>query len=371
MMIPKTLKIGQLYKSIFHFPNFILTTSVYMGSAVYTPGIEELMHDFGIGRVVATLPLTLFVIGYGVGPLVFSPMSENAIFGRTSIYIITLFLFVILQISTALVNNIAGLCILRFLGGFFASPCLATGGASVADVVKFWNLPVGLAAWSLGAVCGPSFGPFFGSILTVKASWRWTFWFMCIISGFSFVMLCFTLPETFGKTLLYRKAKRLRAITGNDRITSEGEIENSKMTSHELIIDTLWRPLEITVMEPVVLLINIYIAMVYSILYLFSKFSQFISLELNISPSLNWVPHICRLLLVLSLLPLFIFQLLDKIHQTNFASRTGFPRSVYSNCHCWWYLVNFRSFHFGWSANRTTHWVGPLFVLLLLLLVHF
>ena len=101
MMIPKTLKIGQLYKSIFHFPNFILTTSVYMGSAVYTPGIEELMHDFGIGRVVATLPLTLFVIGYGVGPLVFSPMSENAIFGRTSIYIITLFLFVILQISTA------------------------------------------------------------------------------------------------------------------------------------------------------------------------------------------------------------------------------------------------------------------------------
>ena len=163
MMIPKTLKIGQLYKSIFIFQISFLTTSVYMGSAVYTPGIEELMHDFGIGRVVATLPLTLFV-GYGVGPLVFSPMSENAIFGRTSIYIITLFLFVILQIPTALVNNIAGLCILRFLGGFFASPCLATGGASVADVVKFWNLPVGLAAWSLGAVCGPSFGPFFGSI---------------------------------------------------------------------------------------------------------------------------------------------------------------------------------------------------------------
>ena len=175
MMIPKTLKIGQLYKkhfsfSKFHFDNF----SLYGISSLY-PGIEELMHDFGIGRVVATLPLTLFVIGYGVGPLVFSPMSENAIFGRTSIYIITLFLFVILQIPTALVNNIAGLCILRFLGGFFASPCLATGGASVADVVKFWNLPVGLAAWSLGAVCGPSFGPFFGSILTVKASWRWTF----------------------------------------------------------------------------------------------------------------------------------------------------------------------------------------------------
>ena len=146
------------------------------------------MHDFGIGRVVATLPLTLFVIGYGVGPLVFSPMSEKCyIWSYIHIYH-NIILFVILQISTALVNNIAGLCILRFLGGFFASPCLATGGASVADVVKFWNLPVGLAAWSLGAVCGPSFGPFFGSILTVKASWRWTFG--SCVSFLDFHLLC-------------------------------------------------------------------------------------------------------------------------------------------------------------------------------------
>lgn len=89
-----------------------------MGSAVYTPGIEELMHELGVGRVVATLPLTLFVLGYGLGPMIFSPMSENAIFGRTSIYIVTLAIFVILQVPTALVKNIAGLCILRFLGGF-------------------------------------------------------------------------------------------------------------------------------------------------------------------------------------------------------------------------------------------------------------
>ena len=95
------------------------------------------------------------------------------------------------------------------------------------------------------------------------------FWFMCIISGFSLFMLAFTLPESFSKTLLRRKAQRLRAVTGNDRITSDGEVENSKMTTHELIVDTLWRPLEITIMEPVVLLIDIYIAMVYSILYLF------------------------------------------------------------------------------------------------------
>lgn len=351
-----------LQKAFFIFQISFLTTSVYMGSAVYTPGIEELMHDFGIGRVVATLPLTLFVIGYGVGPLVFSPMSENAIFGRTSIYIITLFLFVILQIPTALVNNIAGLCILRFLGGFFASPCLATGGASVADVVKFWNLPVGLAAWSLGAVCGPSFGPFFGSILTVKASWRWTFWFMCIISGFSFVMLCFTLPETFGKTLLYRKAKRLRAITGNYRITSEGEIENSKMTSHELIIDTLWRPLEITVMEPVVLLINIYIAMVYSILYLFFEVfpiyfvgvKHFTLVELGTT-------YMSIIIGIVIAAFIYIPVIRQKFTKPILRQEQVFPEVFIPIAIVGGILLTSGLFIFGWSANRTTHWVGPLF----------
>lgn len=107
-----------------------------MGSAIYTPGIDEIMEQFNISQTVATLPLSLFVIAYGIGPMVFSPMSENAIFGRTSIYVVSLFIFFILQIPTALVNNIAGLCILRFLGGIFASPCLATGAASVGDVIS-------------------------------------------------------------------------------------------------------------------------------------------------------------------------------------------------------------------------------------------
>lgn len=48
---------------------------------------------------------------------------------------ITFGIFVILCVPTALVNNFAGLLVLRFLQGFFGSPCLATGGASLQDLV--------------------------------------------------------------------------------------------------------------------------------------------------------------------------------------------------------------------------------------------
>jgi MFS family permease len=75
-------------------------------------------------------------LSLSVGPLILSPLSgrqdstgsfarsatdvrcailEIPAIGRSPIYIITLFLFMILQIPTALVSNFAGFCILRFL----------------------------------------------------------------------------------------------------------------------------------------------------------------------------------------------------------------------------------------------------------------
>jgi MFS transporter, DHA1 family, multidrug resistance protein len=49
----------------------LLTTSVYIGSAIYTPGIVGIMRDFDVGEVAALLGLTLFVIGYALGPMIF------------------------------------------------------------------------------------------------------------------------------------------------------------------------------------------------------------------------------------------------------------------------------------------------------------
>lgn len=53
------------------------------------------------------------------------------VFGRNVPYISTFFIFVILALPTALVDNLGGLLVLRFLLGFFGSPCLANGGASM------------------------------------------------------------------------------------------------------------------------------------------------------------------------------------------------------------------------------------------------
>ncbi|CAI7600736.1 unnamed protein product, partial [Penicillium discolor] len=132
----------------------LYTFVVYTTSAIYTSSTEGVMKEFGVSTLVATLGLSLYVLGYGVGPLVFSPLSEIPLIGRNPVYIVTMFLFVIISIPTALVKNFAGLMVLRFLQGFFGSPCLASGGASIGDLYSLMALPYAMMAWVSAAYCG-------------------------------------------------------------------------------------------------------------------------------------------------------------------------------------------------------------------------
>jgi DHA1 family multidrug resistance protein-like MFS transporter len=137
----------------------LYTFVVYTTSAIYTSSTEGIMMEFGVSTLVATLGLSLYVLGYGVGPLVFSPLSEIPTIGRNPVYIVTMFLFVIISIPTAFVGNFPGLMVLRFLQGFFGSPCLASGGASIGDLYSLMSLPYAMMAWVSAAYCGRKFLP--------------------------------------------------------------------------------------------------------------------------------------------------------------------------------------------------------------------
>lgn len=53
-----------------------LTFSVYIGSAIYSAGTVGVTERFGVSQVAATLGLTLFVAGYGLGPMVSQKFSS-------------------------------------------------------------------------------------------------------------------------------------------------------------------------------------------------------------------------------------------------------------------------------------------------------
>lgn len=142
-------------------------------SAIYTPSTFGVMEVFGVSLTVASLGLSLYVLAYGLGPLLFSPLSEIPSIGRNPPYILSFGIFVVLCVPTALVNNVAGLMVLRFLQGFFGSPCLATGGASLQDMYSLIKLPYILCLWALAATCGPAMGPIISGFSVPAENWRW------------------------------------------------------------------------------------------------------------------------------------------------------------------------------------------------------
>lgn len=132
----------------------LYTFIVYTTSAIYTTSTEGIMEEFNVSLLKATVGLSIYVLGYGIGPLIFSPLSEIPSIGRNPVYIVTMFLFVIISIPTALAQNFPGLMVLRFLQGFFGSPCLASGGASLGDMYSLMSIPYAMMAWVSAAYCG-------------------------------------------------------------------------------------------------------------------------------------------------------------------------------------------------------------------------
>ncbi|WFD45017.1 hypothetical protein MPSI1_003693 [Malassezia psittaci] len=249
---------------------FFMTMTVYMGSSIVSPGQQDLAEYFGVSETVAALSLTLFILGYGTGPLLLSPITEISWVGRNGPYIFGLGLFSIMQIPNALVNNIAGYMVLRYISGFLGGPVLTTGGASVGDM---WSIEDGfmnaLAFWDLGSCGSPSFGPLVSGYAADKLGWRWTIWPLFCMNCLTWVILFFTLPETSGETILTRRARQLRKQTGCNLYRSRGELKDRQFTLFGLLLDTFYRPLELTFTEPVLLCSNVYCAYIYGLIYCF------------------------------------------------------------------------------------------------------
>lgn len=109
-----------------------MTFAIYVGAGIYSSAIPGVVKHFHVSQVAATLGLTCFVAGYGVGPMIWAPLGEAPPIGRAIVYIGCLVVFVCFQLGVIMAQNFGMLLAFRFLTGFFGSPVLATGGASMS-----------------------------------------------------------------------------------------------------------------------------------------------------------------------------------------------------------------------------------------------
>ncbi|PWY84823.1 MFS general substrate transporter [Aspergillus heteromorphus CBS 117.55] len=340
----------------------LLTFSVYIGSAIFSAGIPDVMQKFHISQVAATLGLTLFVAGYGCGPLLWSPMSEVPQIGRNPVYIATLAVFVALQVPTALAGNLGTLLAFRFLTGFFGSPALATGGATISDMYRPSKRAYGIGIWGMSAVCGPVLGPLVGGFAAQAKGWRWTIWELMWLSGFTLVVLTIFLPETSSTNILYRRARRLRRLTHRHNLRSEPEIEIAGLTARELAMITLVRPFTLNFLEPMVFLLNLYIALIYGLLYVwFESFAIVFGEIYHFNLGQIGLAYIGILTGVIITIPPYYWWM-HRYLEPKFDPVTGalppearLPPAIIGGL-----FIPVCLFWFGWSARPDIHWIMPI-----------
>ncbi|KAF4989458.1 hypothetical protein FDECE_14713 [Fusarium decemcellulare] len=338
----------------------LYTFVVYTSSAIYTSSTEGVMHAFGVSQLKATLGLSIYVLGYGIGPLLFSPLSEIPRIGRNPVYIVTMFLFVIISIPTALVGNYPGLMVLRFLQGFFGSPCLASGGASLGDMYSLMALPYAMMAWVSAAYCGPALGPLISGFAVPAKSWRWSLYESIWASAPIFILMFLLLPETSGANILLRRAKRLRKLTGNERFMSQSEIDQRNMKVSAIAIDALIKPMEITIKDPAVLFVQVYTAIIYGIYYsFFEVFPRVYPVYYNMNLGEIGLVFLCVLVscvLGVAIYIAYLYYYMDpriaKLGWPVQESRLlpALPASIGPTVGL---------FLFAWTARKSIHWIAP------------
>lgn len=121
---------------------------------IFAPGAEALTVEFGItSTVVATLTVSIYLIGFAVGPLFISPMSE--VYGRLPVYHIGNAVYIAFTIGCALSTSTAMFLIFRLICGLAAASPMAIGGGSIADLYPPEERGKAMALFGLGPLLGP------------------------------------------------------------------------------------------------------------------------------------------------------------------------------------------------------------------------
>ena len=232
-----------------------------------TAGIENMLEYFDASEVVITLGLSMFVLGFAIGPLLWAPLSE--MYGRQLLFATTFGAFTAFSAGAAGSNNVATLIITRFLAGTFGSSSLTNSGGVIADMFHSDDRGLAMTVFAAAPFMGPVLGPIIAGFLGQAAGWRWVLGFLAAFCGLMWIIGMFFVPETYAPVLLRKRAAQLSKHNGNTKVyRSAIDVHTGRKSLLELYKIGLSRPWQMLIFEPIVLILSIYQAIIYGILYL-------------------------------------------------------------------------------------------------------
>ncbi|KAL7777692.1 hypothetical protein CFE70_004361 [Pyrenophora teres f. teres 0-1] len=238
-----------------------------MNSSLAAGAVGPISHHFNeYNKYMLILPTSMYLVGYACGPMLWGPLSES--YGRKGTMVISFAILTVFSIASAVAPNFAALVIFRLLVGVGGSCAVSVVGGICADIYhnpkyRGRSMAIFMAATTFGPILGPPVSGFIGVV-----SWSWAFWIGAIFAGATWPFFYF-FNETYGPTILKRRAQRLRKETGDESIIAPLELEKTDL--NHIVTVILTRPLRMICFEPLVLFTCLYLSYAYedAIFYIF------------------------------------------------------------------------------------------------------
>lgn len=235
-------------------------------SSIYSTAVPVVSHEFRVSAETSTLGLSLYVLGFATGPIFWAPLSE--LHGRRLPIVISVLGFTLFQFAVATAKDLQTIMLCRFFGGFFGACPVAVVAAVFSDIFDNRIRGLAITLFAMTVFTGPLFASTIGGfIVQSDLGWRWTEYLTGIMGVLALIVDALFLHETYPPVILIAKAADLRRRTKNWGIHAKQE--EIEIDFRELIQRNFSRPLKILFTEPIVLLMSIYMAFLYGLLYLF------------------------------------------------------------------------------------------------------
>ncbi|KIW80838.1 hypothetical protein Z517_07455 [Fonsecaea pedrosoi CBS 271.37] len=331
---------------------FLLTAN--LAATMFAPGAADLAKEFHIiSPTIVSLTVSIYLCGFAVGPMFIAPLSE--LYGRLAIYHICNILYIGFIIGCALSKTTGMFLGFRFLAGCASSGPLTVGGGTVADVVPPAQRGRVMSVFFVGPLLGPVLGPIVGGFVSESIGWRWTFWIITILAAVSFIISIFLLRETNAAVLLGRKAARLRKETGNASLMSKMD---QGMPPRQLFLRAITRPTKLLILSPIVLLLSLLCAFLFSLLFLlFTTFPTVFEEQYHFSAGVSGLSYLGVGIGMILSLALFA-TMSDKLQKALGDS----PKPEGRLKPMMWVMptVPVGIFWYGWAAEKQAHWIVPI-----------
>ncbi|KAH9865504.1 hypothetical protein J1614_009089 [Plenodomus biglobosus] len=334
-----------------------------LASSIFAPGIPFVNSDFGnTSQLLGSFAVSVYVLGFAVGPLFLSPLSE--IYGRYIILNGSNVFFCCFTLGCALAPNLGGLIAMRFLAGIGGSACLTIGTGVIADMFVPQERGKAVSLYSVGILFGPILGPICGGFIAQQIGWRWDMWIVLIVACLLTGGLIIFNKETYHPIILKRKTLRLRKELGRPELQNIMTYDKDAALQSPLNVlkHGIIRPLRMLTKSPIVLFCSLYMSFLFGLLFLlFTTITPVFIQTYGWSPQITGLAYLgigignfMGIAVVARTSDATIIRLAKK-NKGVYEPEMRLPMCVFFGA-----LIPVAFFIYGWTAHYKVHWIVPI-----------